>query len=88
MPSCMAAFVLQFLCVGIISGGGAVLFEGLLAGGDVDCSQVGVVTPYKGQVRLLRQLWRERCGRPRQGGAARKAPLVPAAEARPRPSFA
>jgi len=64
------------------------VLEGLLAGGDVDCSQVGVVTPYKGQVRLLRQLWRERCGRPRQGGAARKAPLVPAAEARPRPSFA
>ncbi|EOD22247.1 hypothetical protein EMIHUDRAFT_207426 [Emiliania huxleyi CCMP1516] len=29
------------------------VLEGLLAGGDVDCSQVGVVTPYKGQAGRL-----------------------------------
>jgi hypothetical protein len=37
------------------------LLEMVLVAGDVSTAEVGVVTPYTAQVRLLRSLWRERC---------------------------
>lgn len=37
------------------------LLDEILAAGELDATQIGVVTPYVSQVRLLRQLWRERC---------------------------
>ena len=36
------------------------LLEQLLAAGDVPLCEIGIVTPYMGQVRLLRAMWRER----------------------------
>ena len=37
------------------------LLKGVLAAGELSPSQVGIVTPYSAQVRLLRQLWRDAC---------------------------
>ena len=38
------------------------VLDGVLSAGEVSTSQIGVVTPYKAQVRLLRSMWRERGG--------------------------
>ena len=52
----------------------------MLAAGELSPSQVGIVTPYSAQVRLLRQLWREAC---QEATAASKkgAPLEPGHDA-------
>ena len=36
------------------------LLEAVLAAGELGCADVGIVTPYMGQVRLIRKLWRAR----------------------------
>ena len=46
----------------------AILKE-VLAAGELTCEQIGIITPYMGQVRLLRQLWREQRSRAGKGGA-------------------
>ena len=39
----------------------APLSKDAIAAGELGCADIGVVTPYAAQARLLRQLWRERC---------------------------
>eukprot|EP00928_Gymnodinium_smaydae_P088490 TRINITY_DN72571_c0_g1_i1.p1 TRINITY_DN72571_c0_g1~~TRINITY_DN72571_c0_g1_i1.p1 ORF type:complete len:1555 (-),score=425.51 TRINITY_DN72571_c0_g1_i1:21-4472(-) len=50
------------------------LLESVFAAGELQVSDVGVVTPYMGQVRTLRQMWRERCAaRAKEEAAKQKA---------------
>ena len=37
------------------------LLKGVLSAGELSPAQVGIITPYSAQVRLLRQLWRDTC---------------------------
>jgi hypothetical protein len=58
------------------------LLKGVLAAGELSPSQVGLVTPYSAQVRLLRQLWRDACHQATAATAAApkkgSTPLEPA----------
>ena len=36
------------------------VLDAVLAAGELSCNDIGVITPYMGQVRLLRKLWRDR----------------------------
>ena len=49
----------------------------MLAAGELSPSQLGIVTPYSAQVRLLRQLWREACQEATAASKKGSAPLEP-----------
>ena len=57
------------------------LLEGVLAAGELSPSQVGIVTPYSAQVRLLRQLWREACQEATAAFKKGSTPLEPGHDA-------
>ena len=62
------------------------LLKGVLSAGELSAAQVGIVTPYSAQVRLLRQLWREACHQataaaPKKGSSAPPEPTDTAAAA-------
>ena len=51
------------------------ILKKVLSAGELKCEQIGIITPYMGQVRLLRKLWREQ--QPRAGKGKKKLEASP-----------